>query len=168
MGDVNPKDWAQYNSLRDGECRWVELWNLNFPLMTAVEAWEKKYVALHDGESKDRALSAPAANVPRACSSFSTHVDDLFEGWRDQVRLLKKTAYDRIEAREVLAAESSKASPIKVNTATKSADESKVSILPIVRTVAACRSRRPRPSRPAHTIRLRSPHRAERFRSKVE
>ena len=110
--------------------------------MLAVDAWGEIYIALHKGQSKDRQLNEPSANIEQAIATLNTELDDMMEGFRDRVQVLKRTALDRIEARQELAAEgSSKPVQSKVNsyeTKSKSTTEdSKATVLPIVEAGAA-------------------------------
>ncbi|ORY32135.1 hypothetical protein BCR39DRAFT_587128 [Naematelia encephala] len=108
LDGVTQKDWQKFHSLKK-----------------ASDGWKDKYMALHSGEAKDRALLDPSANIPRAVNNLKVELDDNFIGFRDQVNTLKRIAYDRIEAREAVGSETAKTTG------------SRVSILPIAEAGAA-------------------------------
>lgn len=116
VDDVNPKDFTKVNQLQ-----------LN------VDGWKDKYIGLHNGSIKDRQLSDPSVNIDKNIADLFTEMDDMIEGFRARVGILKRTALDRIEARSALAAESASSSSSSSATASKSSstDSGRVSILPI-------------------------------------
>ena len=117
LDGVSTKDWAKFNTLKQTQ-----------------DSWDKKLMALHNGEAKDRALNAKDANYATAIATLRTELGDILEGFKDRLSTVRKTAYDRIEAREAIASESTQSS-----TASRSQSAgSRVSILPIEEeTVAA-------------------------------
>jgi hypothetical protein len=115
--DVNPKDFTKFNQLQ-----------------VAIDGWKDKYMGLHNGTIKDKTLMDPSANIDKNLADLYTEIEDVVEGFRVRVGILKRSALDRVEAREVLAAEkssSSSSSGTKVASAASS-----VSILPIVERAA--------------------------------
>lgn len=117
VDDVNPKDFTKVNQLQ-----------LN------VDSWKDKYMGLHNGSIKDRQLSDPSVSIDKNIADLFTEMDDMIEGFRARVGILKRTALDRIEARSALAAESASSSSSSSSaTASKSSstDSGRVSILPI-------------------------------------
>ncbi|ORX38222.1 hypothetical protein BD324DRAFT_649601 [Kockovaella imperatae] len=116
IADLSPKDWTKFDALKK-----------------SGEEWESKYLALQRGETKDKALSAKDANINTAIAELSTELDDRLAGFKERLSTLKRTAADRIEARQAVAAESAAGSPATPSSASKSqtSSESRVSILPI-------------------------------------
>jgi hypothetical protein len=115
--DVNPKDFTKFNQLQ-----------------VAIDGWKDKYMGLHNGTIKDKTLMDPSANIDKNLADLYTEIEDVVEGFKVRVGILKRSALDRVEAREVLAAEkssSSSSSGTKVASAASS-----VSILPIVERAA--------------------------------
>ena len=85
-------------------------------------------MALHRGETKDKALGAKDANINLAVSELTAELDDRLAGFKERLAILKRTALERIEAREALASE---ASTSLSASQTRTQSESRVSILPI-------------------------------------
>jgi hypothetical protein len=112
--DVNPKDFTKFNQLQ-----------------VAIDGWKDKYMGLHNGTIKDKTLMDPSANIDKNLADLYTEIEDVVEGFRVRVGILKRSALDRVEAREVLAAEKASSSGTKVASAASS-----VSILPIVERAA--------------------------------
>lgn len=115
VDDISPKDWTKFNTLQH-----------------SIDGWKDKYMGLHNGTIRDKGLSEPSANIEKNLADLYTEIDDVVEGFRARVGILKRSAMDRVDAREVLAAESSSA------TASKSASSAapSVSILPIAERAA--------------------------------
>jgi len=111
---VNPKDFTKVNQLQ-----------------VAVDGWKEKYMGLHDGQVKDKSLMDPSANIEKNLADLYTEIDDVVEGFRVRVGILKRSALDRVEAREVLASDSASSSSSKTASAASS-----VSILPIIERAA--------------------------------
>lgn len=119
--DVNPKDFTKFNQLQ-----------------VSIDGWKEKYMGLHDGAVKDKSLMDPSANIERNLADLYTEIDDVVEGFRVRVGILKRSALDRVEAREVLAADKSSSSSSSYSTSgSKTASAaSSVSILPIIERAA--------------------------------
>nr|XP_031863847.1 uncharacterized protein CI109_000490 [Kwoniella shandongensis]KAA5530919.1 hypothetical protein CI109_000490 [Kwoniella shandongensis] len=83
---ITTKDWDKYNEVKK-----------------LSDAWKTKYVALED----DLSLFKPI-------SELKTELDDFHEGFRARVGILKRTALDRIEARQAVSAEPSRVSILPV------------------------------------------------------
>ncbi|WVQ79772.1 hypothetical protein IAT38_001872 [Cryptococcus sp. DSM 104549] len=92
IDDITVKDWDKYHEIRK-----------------LADAYKDKYIALHE----DPAITKPFAE-------FRTELGEFHEGLRARVGILKRTALDRIDAREAMAADETKPEP------------SRVSILPVV------------------------------------
>jgi hypothetical protein len=121
VNDVNPKDFTKFNQLQ-----------------TAVDGWKEKYMGLHNGSVKDKTLMDPSANIEKNLADLYTEIEDVVEGFRVRVGILKRTALDRVEAREVLASESasSSSSSISASGSKTASAASSVSILPIIERAA--------------------------------
>ncbi|ODN73152.1 hypothetical protein L202_07719 [Cryptococcus amylolentus CBS 6039] len=101
VDDITVKDWDKYHEIRK-----------------LASAWKDKYIALHE---------EPTTFKPFA--ELRTELSDIHEGFRTRLGILKRTAVDRIEAREeVEAAKKENAKKIKE----KKPEPGKVSILPVV------------------------------------
>ena len=120
LDGVTTKDWTKFNSLKQ-----------------AQDTWDNKFMALHGGETKDKALNAKDANIVNSIATLRTELSDVLEGFKDRLSLVRKTAYDRIEAREAIASESSQSSSAS-SSPSKSA-RSRVSILPIEEETASAK-----------------------------
>ena len=118
--DVNPKDFTKFTQLQ-----------------VSIDGWKDKYMGLHNGTIKDKSLMDPSANIDKNLADLYTEIEDVVEGFRVRVGILKRSALDRVEAREVLAsdkASSSSSSGVKVASAASAA--SSVSILPVIERAA--------------------------------
>ncbi|WVQ74157.1 hypothetical protein IAR50_003749 [Cryptococcus sp. DSM 104548] len=101
VDDVTVKDWDKYHEVRK-----------------LATAWKDKYIAIHE---------EPTTFKPFA--ELRTELDDIHEGFRTRLGILKRTAVDRIEAREEIeAAKKEDAKKVKA----KKPEPGKVSILPVV------------------------------------
>jgi hypothetical protein len=90
-------------------------------LKPGASTWKDKYAALHDNKAADKQVRTANADVTKAFNSLATELNDVSEGFRERVAILKRTANDRIEARDAIS----------------SSAKEKVSILPVAEAAAA-------------------------------
>ncbi|WVN86126.1 uncharacterized protein L203_101287 [Cryptococcus depauperatus CBS 7841] len=94
IDDVSTKDWDKYHAIRKH-----------------ANDWKDKYDTLHEEPS-----------IFRHFSELRTELDDIHEGFRSRVGILKRTALDRIEAREAVK---------NMKKEERQNEPSRVSILPV-------------------------------------
>lgn len=112
-------------------CKMVSRETISLANLPDADAWSNKYMALHKGDAKEKALLTRQTNIDRAIADLNTEIDDMYEGFRARVRSLGKTATERIEAREALAA-ASPSTDVPVVKAKTVSEDAKATILPII------------------------------------
>ena len=93
--------------------------------------------AIHEGKKTDKAITTASSKLTAAINELSTELDDLFEAFREQVKLYQRVALSKVSARDVV-----QASPASGSGTGKDAKDGKASILPIV----------PKPQAPAADV----------------
>lgn len=86
--------------------------------------------SLHDGKLNDKPLQAAESKLSVAVKELSTELDDLFAGFKERVKILQKSANDKIGAREMLKGSQAAASAARSSAHTAKGD--RATILPII------------------------------------
>lgn len=89
-----------------------------------------KLTDLHEGKQYDRLVQTAESKLSAAIKELTTELDDLYAGFRDRVKILQKSANDKIQAREMIKGSQIAASAAKSSAHT--ANGERATILPII------------------------------------
>ncbi|KAL7422516.1 hypothetical protein Q5752_003164 [Cryptotrichosporon argae] len=113
LAESTPKEWDQYNAVRDD-----------------VVAWEQKYDGLLDASTSSQ-IAALNKDIDNQVTEAHSDFGEIFDGFRARLGILKRAAFDHIEALEASS------TPSPSSPSSSSADNGRYSILPIVEAGAA-------------------------------